>query len=72
MSKRRLSEKQRRIIELIADGYDTEGIAREMGVSKWTVRDHVRKLSREYDCSFKDLPRRTGLRQRRGDGTGQA
>lgn len=65
---RRLTEKQKRIVTLIADGYDVQGIATEMGLSKWTIRDHVRKLCREYDCSFKDLPRRTGLRQRRSDG----
>ena len=69
MSRRaKLTAKQKRIIELIADGYDVQGIGIEMGLSKWTIRDHVRKLSREYDCSFRDLPSRTGLKQRSRDG----
>lgn len=68
MSRRaKLTEKQRKIIELIADGYDVQGIALEMGLSKWTIRDHVRKLCRTYDCSFRDLPSRTGLKQRARD-----
>lgn len=61
MPKPRLTPLQREIIRLIADGYDTNGIADELGRGKWTIRDHIRRLSSIYDCPMKDLPKRTGV-----------
>jgi DNA-binding CsgD family transcriptional regulator len=64
MPKPKLTQMQREIIRLIADGYDSEGIARELDRGKWTIRDHIRRLCSIYDCTMKDLPRRTGMRQK--------
>lgn len=33
-----------RVVSLIAEGLDTEGIAEELGVSRYTVRDMIRRL----------------------------
>lgn len=63
MARPRITPIQREIVKLIDDGYDTEGIARELGRGKWTVRDHIRRLCKTYDCSLPELPRKTGIRR---------
>jgi len=65
MSRRRITPRQYQIVKLIADGFDTEGIARELGLGKWTVKDHIRRLCREYDCPMTELPGKTGIGQQR-------
>lgn len=60
-----MSRQQRLIVWLIADGHDTAGIARELGLGKWTVRDYIRGLRLRYGCSMLDLPRVTGVGQQR-------
>jgi DNA-binding NarL/FixJ family response regulator len=41
---RRLTERQQRIVELIAEGEDTEGVAEALGVGYYTARDLQRTL----------------------------
>ena len=66
MSKPRITPIQREIVKLIDDGFDTEGIARELHRGKWGVKDHIRKLCREFNCPMRELPAKTGIT--RGEG----
>lgn len=54
-----------RIIRLIADGYDTIGIAEQLGVSRWIVKDEVKSLCTQYGCRMIDLPAKAGMKQDR-------
>ena len=52
-----ISEQQGRVLRLIADGYDTDGISEELGISYETVRQHISRLKRKFGCArFVDLP----------------
>ena len=56
-----LSTTHRQILRLIAQGYDTEGIAEELGVSEYTVRSHVRRIKLKVahpTARMPDLPER--------------
>ena len=54
---------------LIADGYDTEGIAEQMGVSIWTARRMIRRLRGQYGAgSLAELAERIVDRRRAEDG----
>jgi len=66
MSEPYVTEAQEKIVQLIADGYDTEGIARELGIGKWAVRDQIRRLTRKFDCRMVELPTKTGIGQQYG------
>lgn len=52
-----LNNRQREILELIKCGADTAEIAATLGISKWTARDHLRKLGVKLQAaSMVDLP----------------
>lgn len=52
-----VNERQQEILVLIKCGADTEEIAAALGVSKWTARDHIRKLGVKLQApTMVDLP----------------
>lgn len=58
MSRRRISRREREIVALIGEGLDTEQISAKLMLSKWTVRDKIRRLCRENDCPMRELPQK--------------
>ncbi|HEU5298659.1 MAG TPA: LuxR C-terminal-related transcriptional regulator [bacterium] len=40
----RLSPREREIVLLVAQGYPTKAIARQLGISIWTVSTHLRRI----------------------------
>jgi DNA-binding CsgD family transcriptional regulator len=46
----RLSRRERETLTLLAAGYSTEQMASEMGISKETVRNHVKRVLRNLDA----------------------
>jgi DNA-binding NarL/FixJ family response regulator len=67
---RELTPQERRIVELIADGLDTQRIADELGVGRYSVRRHIRVMRDRYGVdTMLGLPAATGedrrLRARR-------
>ena len=63
--KKYLSLRDIEIVKLIADGYDSYGIAEQIGISRTTVRDHVSHMCRTYGCPMTELPGKTGIGQQR-------
>ena len=45
-----LTEREREILELLAEGHRPQTIAAELGLSVLTVRNHVRAVLRKLDC----------------------
>lgn len=45
-----LTEREREILELLAEGHRPQTIAAELGLSVLTVRNHVRAILRKLDC----------------------
>lgn len=43
-TKTRLTESERRVVELIAEGLDTEQIAEEMFVARSTIRSKIKRI----------------------------
>jgi DNA-binding CsgD family transcriptional regulator len=58
--RRRLSPREREIITLISTGLTTDEIAYKLDLSKWTVRDKIRKLCKMFDCPMRELPGKVG------------
>jgi hypothetical protein len=56
-----LGDQQRRVVELIADGCDTEMIAEELSISPETVREKVRRMCAYFGVRMIDLPCATGV-----------
>lgn len=54
----KLTPRQREVVRLIEQGYDTIGIAERVGRSTWTVKDMIRKLCVQLDAPMLDLPKR--------------
>lgn len=53
----KVTRHERRVVQLIADGEDADGIAEELGLSRWTIRDQVRLLRRKLNAgSLEELP----------------
>lgn len=46
----KLSETQKRIVSLIGKGYTNEQIAKELGLSKYTVITYIYTLSKVYEA----------------------
>jgi DNA-binding NarL/FixJ family response regulator len=46
-----VNERQFRIVQLIACGADAEQIEEELGLSRWVLRDQIRRLRERFDCS---------------------
>lgn len=53
---RKLSVRQREVVELIELGYDTADIAEALDLSRNTVKGKVKRLCRRYRCGMLDLP----------------
>jgi ATP/maltotriose-dependent transcriptional regulator MalT len=58
---RALSEIERRIVGLIADGYDRAGIADQLDLADATVKRRIKKLCGRYQCPMRDLPVKAGV-----------
>ena len=63
--KRALTEREREILNLLAEGIGTEGIRRQLAISRVTVRNHVQrilgKLGAHSRLEALALARREGL-----------
>jgi DNA-binding NarL/FixJ family response regulator len=46
----RLSPRQHEVLSLLAEGVSAQAIARRLGLSESTVRNHIRDLLRRLDC----------------------
>ena len=46
----RLSPRQGEVLSLLAEGVSAQAIARQLGLSESTVRNHIRDLLRRLDC----------------------
>jgi DNA-binding NarL/FixJ family response regulator len=51
-----LSDRQRAIVSLIADGYTRGEIAEELDIGRTVVRHEIAVLCSRYGCSTQDLP----------------
>lgn len=45
-----LSERQRQVLELLAEGVHAREIATELGLAEATVRNHIRAVLRKLGC----------------------
>lgn len=53
-----LSPREREVLDLIIEGMDVEEISEHLGISHWTVRDHVRGLRKKFGVErMRDLPK---------------
>lgn len=57
-----LTRREQEVLRLIAIGKDTSQIAAEMGISRHTVRNHIRNLRQKLDASTKLDAVVTGIR----------
>jgi DNA-binding CsgD family transcriptional regulator len=58
MPKTRLTDTERRVVALIAEGMDTEDIAEAMFVSRYTIRSKIRRIRQLVGgSSLTELPR---------------
>jgi len=60
---RSLSERERRLMELLADGADTRHIARSMSYSERTIKGMIRRVERELGASSRAEAVAKSLRQ---------
>jgi DNA-binding NarL/FixJ family response regulator len=58
-----LGERERRLLELLADGADTRHIARSMSYSERTIKGMIRRVERELDASSRAEAVAKGIRQ---------
>jgi len=49
--RRRLSPRERQIAALVAQGLPTKAIARQLGISIWTVSTHLRRVYARFGVS---------------------
>lgn len=56
-----LTEREREVVALIAEGYARWRIAELLGVSEAVVRKTIRRLCSRFDCPMRDLPERVAL-----------
>ena len=62
-----LTDTQRAIVELIRDGCDSDEAAETLGISRWTMRDHIRRLRELLGAdSIHDLPEALDAREGAG------
>lgn len=45
------------IVALIDEGWARWKIAQDLGIGETRVRNVIKKLCQEYDCSMRDLPK---------------
>jgi DNA-binding CsgD family transcriptional regulator len=48
--KRRLTPRERQVLELVANGYATGEIARELWITEDTVRTHIKRMMTRLDA----------------------
>lgn len=53
-----LSTRQREVLLLIEQGYDTDEIAGELGISRSSVRSKVKRLLKIFGGTYPELPAR--------------
>jgi DNA-binding NarL/FixJ family response regulator len=58
-----LTEREREVLRLLADGYAYEEIGKELFIAAETVRTHVQKAMRRLDASTRTQAVATALRQ---------
>jgi DNA-binding NarL/FixJ family response regulator len=61
-----VNETEKRVVELIGEGYTRWKIAEELGLGESTIRRIVRRLCEHYDCTQRDLPKVVGKENRNG------
>lgn len=44
------------IVQQLGKGRTMDEVADALGVSRWRIRDHARRLCRIYECSMHELP----------------
>jgi DNA-binding NarL/FixJ family response regulator len=58
-----LTQREREVLRLLADGHANEAIASRLGISTETVRTHVRKAMAKLDADTRTQAVATALRQ---------
>jgi PAS domain S-box-containing protein len=58
-----LTEREREILQLMADGFENEQISRELFISRETVKTHVRRVLRKLRASSRTHAVALGLRR---------
>ncbi|HLM27404.1 MAG TPA: response regulator transcription factor [Thermoleophilaceae bacterium] len=61
-SERNLSVRQREILQMLADGMQTEAVARQLGLSTETVRTHTKRILAKLEASTRTEAVAIGLR----------
>ncbi len=61
-SERTLSVRQREILQMLADGMQTEAVARQLGLSTETVRTHTKRILAKLEASTRTEAVAIGLR----------
>jgi DNA-binding NarL/FixJ family response regulator len=59
---RTLSARQREILQMLADGMQTEAVARKLGLSTETVRTHTKRILAKLDASTRTQAVAIGIR----------
>jgi DNA-binding NarL/FixJ family response regulator len=62
-SDRTLSARQREILQMLADGMQTEAVAAELGLSTETVRTHTKRILAKLEASTRTQAVAIGIRQ---------
>ncbi len=61
-SERNLSVRQREILQMLADGMQTEAVAQQLGLSTETVRTHTKRILAKLEASTRTEAVAIGLR----------
>ena len=62
-----LTELERKVVDLVEEGYVRWKIADKLGIGETTVREVIRSLCEDYECSMKDLPEAIRKESTRGN-----
>jgi DNA-binding CsgD family transcriptional regulator len=52
-----MTELERKVVDLIEEGYARWGIAEQLGIGETKVRNTIVTLCARYNCRMRDLPR---------------
>lgn len=63
LSEQPLSEREREILQLLAEGYSTEEVARRIGLSVETVKSDTKRVTAKLDATTRSHAVATALRQ---------
>lgn len=53
-----MNDLEQKIVELLDEGWSRWKIAEKIGLGESTVREVIRRLCAQYECSQRDLPER--------------